>query len=217
LAPRTGKLARDGVLCRSDASPHGRYFFDEVITPAVRLAYGPRRNPNHLSTSCGTTSTFHRKSRPSKTNTNASATSPKHPTAASEASKSAAQPDYSYDKQNSITLLPPIDWAHEAELAVHDSMARTEREKLYRNLAGLSAAQLHWIQKNHMEPVDTNPPWSETRPRNKADGILWISDHCALVNLVPYCFIKFGHKEARGDLFQNMRQYLGQRLTDPLP
>jgi hypothetical protein len=46
---------------------------------------------------------------------------------------------------------------------------------------------------------------------------IWISDHCALVNLVPYCFIKFGHKEERGDLFKNMRQYLDQRLTDPLP
>jgi len=39
----------------------------------------------------------------------------------------------------------------------------------------------------------------------------------AAQHLVPYCFIKVGHQEARGDLFKNMRQYLDQRLTDPLP
>lgn len=152
-----------------------------------------------------------------KPDPNARAISPKHSTAASDAPEGVFQPDYSLVKRNDVWLLPPIDWAHEAELAVQGSIAAAEREKLYRNLAGLSAAQLEWIRKNHMEPVDTNPPWSETSPRNNGDGILWISDHCALVNLVPYCFIKFGHKEARGDLFKNMRQYLDQRLTDPLP
>jgi len=121
------------------------------------------------------------------------------------------------ETQNQITLLPPIDWTHEAELAIRNSLDTAEREKLYRNLAGLSAAQLDWIQKNHMQPVDTNPPWAETAPRNHADGVLWISDNCAIVNLLPFCRIKVGHKEARGDLFKNMRQYLDGRVTDPLP
>ena len=116
-----------------------------------------------------------------------------------------------------LTLLPPIDWTHEAELAVRSSMDTAAREKLYRNLAGLSAAQLEWIQKNHMEPVDTNPPWAETHPRNNADGVVWISDNCALVNLLPVCRIKIGRRKPRGDLFKDMRQHLDQRETDPLP
>ena len=121
------------------------------------------------------------------------------------------------DAQREITLLPPIDWTHEAELAIRSSVGTAEQERLFRNLAGLSTAQRDWIQKNHMEPVDTNPPWAETAPRNNADGVLWISNDCAIVNLLPVCRIKVGHKQPRGDLFKNMRQYLDQRLADPLP
>jgi hypothetical protein len=126
-------------------------------------------------------------------------------------------PDRLPDAQSEITLLPPIDWKQEAESAVRGSMDTAEREKLYRNLAGLSAAQVDWIQKNHMEPVDSNPPWAETAPRNNADGVVWISDNCALVNLLPVCRIQIGHKAPRGDLFKNMRPYLDERETDPLP
>lgn len=134
-----------------------------------------------------------------------------------EAPKAEAAPQRVPDAQSEITLLPPIDWTHEAELAVRGSMDAAEREKRYRNLAGLSAAQLDWIQKNHMEPVDTNPPWAETFPRNNADGVVWISDNCALVNLLPVCRVKIGHRKPRGDLFKNMREYLDKRETDPLP
>jgi hypothetical protein len=141
----------------------------------------------------------------------------KRSTTASEAPKDAFQPDYSFDTRNAITTTTPIDWEHEAELAVQNSIAAAEREKLFRNLAGLSAAQLDWIQKNQMEAVDTNPPWAENRPKNNADGVLWISENCALVNGLPFCRIELGRKPARGDLFKNMRQYLDRRLTDPLP
>jgi hypothetical protein len=141
----------------------------------------------------------------------------KPPSTPREVPKAEVAPDRLPDAQGEITLLPPIDWTHEAELAVRSSMDTAEREKLYRNLAGLSAAQLDWIQKNHMEPVDTNPPWAETAPRNNADGVLWISDNCALVNLLPFCEFKIGHKKPRGDLFKNMREYLDKRETDPLP
>jgi hypothetical protein len=120
------------------------------------------------------------------------------------------------DAQTAV-LLPPIDWTREAELAVRGSLDAAAREKSYRNLAGLSAAQLDWIRRNHMEPVDTNPPWAESAPRSHADGVVWISDDCALVNLLPVCRIKVGRKEARGDLFKNMRQHLDERETDPLP
>jgi len=134
-----------------------------------------------------------------------------------ESPKSAVQPASSPDAQNAITLAPPIDWSQEAEWAVRSQMHAAEREKLYRNLSGMSAAQLEWIRKNHMEPVDANPPWAESRPRNNADGVLWLSENCALVNLLPFCRIKLGRKPVRGDLFKNMRQYLDERETDPLP
>jgi hypothetical protein len=155
---------------------------------------------------------------PAHTKADTKAISPaKRPASASAANKSAVQPDSSFDTQSEATLLLPIDWAHEAELAVQGQLAAAERENLYRNLAGLSAAQLDWIQKNRMVGVDTNPPWAENRPKNNADGVLWISDNCALVNGLPFCRIKLGREAPRGDLFKNMRQYLDKRLTDPLP
>ena len=129
----------------------------------------------------------------------------------------AVQPDATPDTPSAISLAPPIDWTQEAEWAVRNHMQAAEREKLYRNLSGLSAAQLEWIRKNHMEPADSNPPWAENRPRNNADGVLWLSENCALVNGLPFCRIKLGRKPARGDLFKNMRQYLDERETDPLP
>ena len=119
--------------------------------------------------------------------------------------------------QNAITLPPPIDWTQEAEWAVKNQIQGAERERLYRNLSGLSAAQLEWIRKNQLEPVNTNPPWSENRPRTNADGVLWLSENCALVNLLPFCRIRLGHPPPRGDLFKNMHQYLENRELEPLP
>jgi hypothetical protein len=157
---------------------------------------------------------------PSRTRTKpnaAEAVPAKRPSVTHEVPKAEAALDRVPNAQSEITLLPPIDWTHEAELAIRSSMDTAEREKLYRDLAGLSAAQLDWIQRNHMEPVDTNPPWAETAPRNNTDGVVWISNNCALVNLLPVCRIRVGHKAPRGDLFKNMRQYLDKRETDPLP
>jgi hypothetical protein len=154
---------------------------------------------------------------PTRTELNADEAVPAKRSSITHVPRAEAAPDRVPETRNDITLLPPIDWTHEAALAIRSSMDTAEREKLYRNLAGLSAAQLDWIEKNHMEPVDTNPPWAETHPRNNADGVLWISNNCALVNLLPVCFIKIGHKPPRGDLFKNMRQYLDKRETDPLP
>jgi len=155
---------------------------------------------------------------PARAKPDAKAISPaKRPTSASEANESAVQPGFSFDIQNEVTLLPPIDWAHEAELAVQSQAVAAERQKLYRNLAGLSAAQLDWIQRNQMEAVDANPPWAENRPKNNAGGVLWISENCALVNGLPFCRIRLGRKAPRDDLFKNMRQYLDKRLMDPLP
>ncbi len=121
------------------------------------------------------------------------------------------------ENQEPTPVLPPIDWTEEAAWAVRSRMQASEREKLYRNLSGLSAAQLDWVRKNHMEPADTNPPWAENRPRNNSDGVLWLSENCALVNGLPFCRIRLGRKPPRGDLFKNMRRYLDERETDPLP
>jgi hypothetical protein len=121
------------------------------------------------------------------------------------------------DIRNAITLPTPIDWTQEAEWAVKNQMQAAEREKLYRNLSGLSSAQLEWIRKNRMEPVNTNPPWAKNRPRNNADGVLWLSENCALVNLLPFCRIRLCHTPPRGDLLKNMHQYLEDRELESLP
>ena len=154
---------------------------------------------------------------PAPTNPNADQTPrKKRGSAQSESPRSAPQSPSNPVTQNAI-LAAPIDWTQEAEWAVRSRLQAAEREKLFRNLSGMSAAQLEWIRKNHMEPADTNPPWAENRPRNNADGVLWLSENCALVNGLPFCRIRLGRKPPRGDLFKNMRQYLDERETDPLP
>jgi hypothetical protein len=37
------------------------------------------------------------------------------------------------------------------------------------------------------------------------------------VGFVLLCQMKVGKRKARTDLFKNMREYLDERLTDPLP
>jgi hypothetical protein len=140
----------------------------------------------------------------------------KQPQLHHETSEMGVQPA-SPETRNAITIFPPIDWTEEEEWAVKNQLQAAEREKLYRNLSGLSAAQLDWIRKNHMEPVDSTPPWAENRPKNNADGVLWLSENCALVNLLPFCRIKLGRKPPRGDLFKNMHKYLEDRELEPLP
>jgi hypothetical protein len=113
---------------------------------------------------------------------------------------------------------PPIDWAHEAELAVESTLAKAEREKSYRYLAGLSPTQLDWVRRNHMEPVTSHIQWNHPRyefDRSTGLPILWINDHCVMVTVMVFCAI--GHIEANGEMFKHMREYLDERLTDPLP
>src|ERR1700728_4450094 len=51
------------------------------------------------------------------------------------------------------TAPPAIDWEHEAELAARNGVADAEKQKNYRDLSALSAEQLSWAKKNHMEPA----------------------------------------------------------------
>jgi hypothetical protein len=102
---------------------------------------------------------------------------------------------------------PPsaIDWEHEAELAARNGVADAEKQRNYRDLSALSAEQLSWAKKNHMEPAAPGIPW--THPRLEFDAhsglpVFWINDHCVLVTLMVFCAI--GHIEANGDLFKHM-------------
>lgn len=103
------------------------------------------------------------------------------------------------------TAPPAIDWEHEAELAARNGVADAEKQKNYRDLSALSAEQLSWAKKNHMEPAAPGIPW--THPRFEFDKhsglpVFWINDHCVLVTLMVFCSI--GHIEAAGNLFKHM-------------
>jgi hypothetical protein len=99
---------------------------------------------------------------------------------------------------------PPIDWSREAELASREIVAREERDRSYRNLAGLSAAQLEWIRRNQMRPMPPGFHWDHRRRDNGNPlGVFWIGEHCVIIAIIPFC--RFGHIEPNGDLFKHMR------------
>ena len=100
---------------------------------------------------------------------------------------------------------PAIDWEHEAELAARNGVAEAEKQSKYRDLSALSAEQLSWAKKNHMEPAAPGIPW--IHPRFEFDAhtglpVFWINDHCVLVTLMVFC--SMGHIEANGGLFKHM-------------
>jgi len=99
---------------------------------------------------------------------------------------------------------PPIDWDHEAALAVASSIAQSAKEHSYRNLSGLSPEQLDWLNRNHLEPAP-GFHWDRNSRRDMLrHGIFKINDYCVLVVALPFC--NFGGKiQYDGDLFKNMR------------
>ena len=102
---------------------------------------------------------------------------------------------------------PAIDWEHEAEMAAQNGVARTEKERTYRDLSALSAAQLSWIRHNHMEPAPPGIHWRHPRVEIQ-DGfpIIWINDRCVLIPLMMFAvFCGIGHIEPNGELFKHMR------------
>ena len=113
---------------------------------------------------------------------------------------------------NSAISPPPIDWDLEAAIVARGSVGK----RLYRDLAGFTPEQLEWMKRNQMAPAPYNPFWDE---HHRADepGVLWISDDCAIVNLMPVCRLKVGKRQVRGDLFKDMRKYLEDRELEPLP
>ena len=137
---------------------------------------------------------------------------PQRPTPVPRAAGSSARAAKPESVPDSAITLPPavppppeIDWQREAELAAQNGAADTEKQRNYRNLAGLSPEQLSWIKRNHMQPMPPGIEW--THPRFEFDShsglpIFWINDHCVLVTLMVFCGI--GKIEANGELFKHM-------------
>jgi hypothetical protein len=104
-----------------------------------------------------------------------------------------------------------VDWEHEAEIASQNFLANAEKERNYRDLSGLSAAQLDWIKQNHMKPTPPGIAWQHPRfefDRQTGLPVFWINDHCVWVMLMIYCGV--GRGAANGQLFNHM-----QDLHDP--
>jgi hypothetical protein len=109
---------------------------------------------------------------------------------------------------------PGIDWEHEAELAARNGVAEAEKQRKYRDLSALSAEQLSWAKKNHMEPAAPGIPWTHPRAEVQKGGIpvIWINDHCVAVPvMMMMVFCKIGHIESEGDLFKHMGDQTTER------
>jgi hypothetical protein len=130
---------------------------------------------------------------------------PSAPSARSHLKKREPAPDNAITTAPEVPVRPPIDWAHEAELAAESGIADSQKEANYRNLAGMSAAQLSWIKHNHMEPAPPGIAWHHPRfefDQRTGIPVYWINDHCVLVMLFVFCAV--GHIEADGELFKHM-------------
>jgi hypothetical protein len=150
-----------------------------------------------------------------------SRTAPRHDTVASPVRRVEAGPVAakappasaiagSNDHEDALAVTSPtvplIDWATEAQIAAQNSLAKAETEKHYRNLAGLSATQLEWAKKMHLIPMNRESPFEAKH-----------DTRCVFIGPVFFCDMKIGKRKARADLFKDMREYLDERLTDPLP
>jgi hypothetical protein len=101
---------------------------------------------------------------------------------------------------------PTVDWQYEAEIASQNFLANAEKERSYRDLSGLSAAQLDWIKQNHMKPAPPGIAWQHPRfefDRQTGLPVFWINDHCVWVMLMIFCGI--GTPQADGGLFKHLR------------
>jgi hypothetical protein len=100
---------------------------------------------------------------------------------------------------------PKIDWQQEAELTALNGVANADRERNYRNLGGLSDAQLKWVRDNHMVQMEPGIVWAH--PRVEIDKatlipIVHINDHCVLVLVFVFCSV--GHITPNSHLLDHM-------------
>lgn len=114
--------------------------------------------------------------------------------------------------ENAITAPPDlsreshIDWQHEAELAGQNFLANAEKEKNYRDLSRLSAAQRDWIEQNQIKRAPPDIAWQHPRfefDRQTGLPMFWINDRCVWIMLMVFCGV--GHAEADGGLFNHLR------------
>jgi hypothetical protein len=101
---------------------------------------------------------------------------------------------------------PQIDWQQEAQLTALNGVANADKERNYRNLGGLSDAQLKWVRDNHMVQMEPGIVWA--RPRVEIDKatlipIVHINDHCVLVLVFVFCSV--GHITPNSHLLDHMR------------
>jgi hypothetical protein len=101
---------------------------------------------------------------------------------------------------------PNIDWQQEAELAALNGVANADKERNYRNLGGISEAQLKWVRDNHMVQMAPGMVWAH--PRVEIDKatlipIVHINDHCVLVLVLVFCSV--GHITPNSHLLDHMR------------
>jgi hypothetical protein len=104
---------------------------------------------------------------------------------------------------NEVT--PNINWQQEAELAAQNGVANADKERAYRNLGGISDAQLKWVRDNHMVQMAPGMVWAH--PRVEIDKatlipIVHINDHCVLVLVLVFCSV--GHITPNSHLLDHM-------------
>ncbi len=134
---------------------------------------------------------------------------PTQPSPASKPATARRKPPVAGESPSVVPEQPassPPDWEHEAELAARNSIAGAEKDKDYRDLAGMTPERLAWLAQNQMERAQPGIPWNHPRVEI-IDGlpIIWINDHCISVPAMFFMvFCKIGHIEADGDLFKHM-------------
>jgi hypothetical protein len=102
--------------------------------------------------------------------------------------------------------VPDIDWQREIGLEAQNGVVNAEKERNYRNLGGISEAQLKWVRDNHMVQMAPGIVWAH--PRVEIDKatllpIVHINDHCVLVLVFVFCSV--GHITPNGHLLDHMR------------
>jgi hypothetical protein len=85
---------------------------------------------------------------------------------------------------------PIIDWDKEAVLAAQNAI----KPDGYRNLSGLSPAQLKWISDNGYVPEAPGVVWKRPVFDHTADGmpIIHLGDRCVMVPPLPIVYCKIG-------------------------
>ncbi len=112
-----------------------------------------------------------------------------------------------------------IDWDHEAALEVDGSRVDADRDRNYRNLAGLTPERRAWLESHRMELAPPGMHWAHPRVEI-VNGlpIIWINDHCvALPLMMLLVFCSIGHIERNGDLFEHMREADEARARSVVP